>query len=446
MSYNNHAQSVPVLQVRHLPWLPFMFLTVVFFLSYHDLSFTKRGIDNYNPSPDEIIANIARSSLLDRHRIALLSLGVGAIISLVSHRAQRRLRIDGRLGWLLISFVAWVFISLIWTEDLPLSLRKVVSFGILCIAAVAVVRRLSLREIILWIFFSTTIFLAIGFFAELVLGNFTPFVSGYRFAGTTHPNSQGMQCALCLLSAVAAVKVERRWRALFWGCACIGLVFLILTGSRTALAAVVVALLTYLAAVSSRRSKIAIVCGLSILFSSLLLFLGAALLPGLQSASRLGRPKDTTGTIDSFNGRTEVWKDVGYYIRQRPLLGYGYGGFWTITHVSAISEDGEGGVGHSHSTYIEYLVTLGIVGVIVYTLSLFAGIWRAFRFYRLSRNSAYAFSGALLVFCALSGFVEYTMIDLSPLMFPCMVVLARLAFVPPQQTFWVESGSHPNVR
>ena len=424
MSYNNYPHTGLALKVGRPPWLLFLFLTAVFFLGFHDLSDAKRGIDNYNLSQDDIVATV-KGSLVPH--IAQLSLGIGAIVSMIRHRTNRRLRIDGPLGWILLSFVGWAFISSIWAEDLPLTLQRLGGFGILCIAVVAIVRRLSLREIILWTFFSTACFLFIGIFAEILFGTFRPFASGYRFAGTLHPNLQGIDCGLLLLSAVAAADVERRWRALFWACASLGFAFLVLTGSRTALAAAMFALVVYLAAVRSRRSKIAMAGGLSIISCFLLLFLGAGLLPELKSAVLLGR--DDPGNAESFSGRTKIWESVGYYIRQRPILGYGYEGFWTPTRISVISEDVSEEAPNGHSTYIDYLLTLGAVGLVAYAFVLLAGIRRAFRFHRLSQNPTFAFCGALLVFCTVEGFTESAIINGGILKFLCMVVLAHLAFL-----------------
>jgi O-antigen ligase len=307
---------------------------------------------------------------------------------------------------------------------LPLTLKSLTGFGILCIAAAAVVRRLLLREIILWTFFSTILFLFIGVSAEVLFGTFRPFASGYRFSGSLHPNSQGTECGLLLLSAVAAADLDKRWRALFWACAFLGFVFLILSGSRTALAAALLALVVYSAAACSRATKIALAYSLSIIVCFLLLFLEAGLLPGLKGTILLGR--DDPDSVGTFTGRTMIWEDAGYYIRQRPILGYGYGGFWTPTHINVISDEEKWGVPDGHSAYIDYLLTLGTVGLVAYTLLLFAGIRRAFRFHRLSRNSAFAFCGAFLVFCALDGFFESAIGEASILLFLCMVVLARL--------------------
>jgi exopolysaccharide production protein ExoQ len=422
MSSSHHLNTGPALRVGRPPWLIFLFLAAVFFSLGHDLSYSENAINNYNLSEAALVAKVADGSLI--RQIALLSLGIFAIVSLVRHRAERRIGIKSPLGCILLGFAAWALFSPIWAEDLTLTLKRSVVFGILCIAAAAIARRFSFREIVLWTLSSTLLFLVIGVLAEVFLGTFRPWASGYRFAGTIHPNAQAVNCTLLLLSAMTAADMEEHRRTIFRVCALLGFVFLILTTSRTAVAAALFAVVVYLAAVCSRPAKIVMAYSLTMVFGLLLLFVGNGLLPDLKGAVMLGRDNSS---VDSFNGRTGIWDGVAPYIQQRPILGYGYGGFWTPTHMSAISEEEKWGVSSSHSAYLDYFLTLGAVGLVAYAFLLLAGIKRAFRFQRLSRSSAFAFCGALLVFYALDGLLDSATVEPSLPMFLCMVVLVSLA-------------------
>jgi exopolysaccharide production protein ExoQ len=426
MSRNIRSRKGPALHVARPPWLIFLFLVAVFFLVDHNLSNSKKGVGNFSLSEDEITTGVAEGSLI--RRIGLLSLGLFAIVSLILHWADGRPHIHGPLGWILLSFAAWALISPIWAEDIPLTLTRVAVFGILCIAAVAVACRLSPREIILWTLFTTGLYLLIGVSVEIASGTFLSFTSGYRFAGTLYPNSQGTNCALLFLSGVAAGDIEKNKQRIFQACALVGFVFLILTASRTAFGAAVLAFAVYFTASWSRRAKIAMAYGLSILFCLFLLVLVYSSLPGFKSAVMLGRDDSTDNSLD---GRTGIWGDVGYYIDRRPILGYGYGGFWTPAHISEVSGEEKWAVPDSHSAYLDYFLSLGAVGLFAYLLLLCAGIRRAFRFHSLSHNSAFVFFGAFLVFCALDGFLESGVMNPSLPMFLCIVMLAQLAFVRP---------------
>jgi O-antigen ligase len=404
----------------------FLFLAAVLFLVYHDFSNSRKGSDNFNLSADEIATGIEEGSL--PRRIGLLSLGLFAIVSLLRPRTDAGLQINGPFGWILLSLGAMALVSPIWAEDMPQTLTRTGVFGILCIAAVAVARRLTLREIVLWTFFTTGFYLLIGASAEIAFGTFRPFASGYRFAGTLHPNSQGINCALVMLSGLAAADMEKHRRGIFRACALVGFVFLILTESRTSFAAAALAIVVYCAATWPKKMKIATAYGLSILFCLLMLVLVNASVPGLKSAVLFER---NDSGMDSFNGRTWIWGDVGYYIERRPILGYGYDGFWTPAHIGEISAEEKWGVPNSHSAYLDYLLSLGAVGLFAYLLLLFLGIKRAFSFHSLSHNSAFAFFGAFLVFCALDGMLESSVVNPSLPMFLSIVVFAQLAFVRP---------------
>ena len=265
----------------------------------------------------------------------------------------------------------------------------------------------------------------------MAYGTFHPFSSDYRFSGTLQPNDQGIECGLLVLSAVAAGHMTKRRRVLFGACALWGLFFLVLTGSRTALFSTLLGLAVYLAAVWSRSTKVVTVCGVSIAACSLVLLLGPGLTPGFKNAILLGRVE--AGSVDSFSGRTLLWSAVDDYIGEHPILGYGYGGFWNVTHTNEISNKLEWGVPDAHSTYLECLLSLGAVGLTAYVLLLSGGIKRAFHFHSLSGNPAYAFCGAILAFALLDGFTESAVIEGALLTFLCMVVLVRLAFIPSEQ-------------
>jgi O-antigen ligase len=399
----------------------FLFLAAVFFLCEHDLYLSKRGPEAFNASP--VGAAVTEGSL--SRRIVFLSLGLFGVASLVRRRGAR-LQINSQLGRIMVFFAGWAVLSLVWAEDTALTLRRLVVFAILCIAAAAIARTCSLREIVLLTFFCSALFLVIGMSAEIALGTFRPFAPGYRFAGTQHWTYQGINCALLLLSGVAAGDIEKRRRMLFRACALLGLIFLILTATRGAFAAAFLALSVYLIAVCSGRAKIILAPVLGIVFCAVVLIFGNTLLADVKSAVMLGRDDST---VDSFTGRTAIWEDCRKYIEERPVLGYGYGSFWNERHIAEISNLEDWEVAGGHSSYIDCLLDLGLVGLAAYFLVLLSGVGRSFALYRASHAHAFAFSAAFLIFCLADGLLESVMLEGTLLTFLSILALVRLGFV-----------------
>jgi exopolysaccharide production protein ExoQ len=436
MSYIYYPTAPPARAPR-FPWAAFLFLSLAFFLTVHWPLTAQTTLDDYNRSQDDIVAEAAGSAV---RQVVLVVLFIMAVLSLF-RASDRRLRIDGVQGWLVIGYAAWALLSPIWAQDFELTAKRLMSFAILCVVAVAVVRRFSLRQIIVWTLFTTVLFLLVAIGLELVSGAFRPFVPGYRFSGTQHPNGEGVECGLLFLSAVALAKIEKLRRRQFGVIAVVGFIFLILTASRTSLSATLLAVAVFLVIGSSQRTRAVVVPALGICVCLLVLLVVTGLSKGLQSAALLGRTDDTSESVESFSGRTAIWRDVGPYISDHPLAGYGYGGFWTPARIGAISDEEKWGVPDSHSTYVDCLLALGVVGLVLYLLSLFAALWRAVAFYRLTLDSHYAFLAALLVFCIVDGFLESGLGQATLLTLFALIAVIRLAYVPVEEVGPIDAES-----
>jgi exopolysaccharide production protein ExoQ len=408
-----------------VPWLSFLFVSVALLFIFHWPLVLHRTVDNYNVAEEISVAGMEGSGVREA---MLIALGIVAVVSLSRRPADPRLRIDGVMGWLLLAFVAWALMSTMWAQDLSLTLKRLTSFVIICIFAVALARRLSLREILLWTFFTTALFFLVAITFEVVFGIFQPLAYGYRFSGIQHPNGEGLECALLAFSGFVGGHLEKRRRALFVSFGLLGAFFLILTASRTTLAGTALAVGTYSVCISRKSARTLIFPFIGVLASLVLFLTLAGSFQGLESKLFPGR--DEGGDVESFAGRTSVWADVAPYIREHPLVGYGYGGFWTPTIQAAIADKEGWDVPDAHSTYVDCVLTLGLVGITLNVFCLAAGLRRAFGSYQRTRDPYFAFLAGLLIFCLIDGFLESSAGGIS--LFGCLfiITLIRLAFVP----------------
>jgi exopolysaccharide production protein ExoQ len=428
-----------VLRARaHLsPWRLFLLVSLALFLALHWPLQIHTSADDYNLAQEVVVQGVGGSTVRE---VMLIALCIVAIVSLRSGSKTPRLQIRGLLGWLLIAFVAWASMSAMWSDDLPLTFKRLVAFAILCIVAFAVARRLSPREIILWTFYTTALYLVIAIFAELVTGIFHPFSYGYRFSGIQHPNGEGIECGFLVLSGLVAGNTETQNRRRYWGFGFLGFIFLVLSASRTALIGTLLAVAVYAITISSSKTKVMLLPAFLTLASLLIFLLGTGLSSPWQRAITMGRV-DVADSPDSFSGRTVIWKDVGPYIGERPITGYGYQTFWTPRRLTVISDEEQWDVPDSHSAYVDCLLTLGIVGLVLFALSLLSGLWQVFAFYRDTRNPCFAFFAGVLIFCLISGFLESALGEGGMLTLISLIVLIRLAFVPPAASVRSPAGT-----
>ena len=413
---NNVASSF--VRNAKVPWVTFIFLAAVFFVAQHELLFSLRKA--FSGDLESAVKAVVEGSLL--RRVVFSTLGLFGAVGLM-RRGQNRLGINGVLGWLILVFVVWTSLSVAWTDDIALTFRKLILLWMLCLGALAVGKHFSLRDIILWVFFTATAYLLIGVACEIVFGTFRPFASGYRFSGTLHPNQQGINCSLLLLTGIAAGRATKRGLWFFLLCSFAGLGFLVLTGSRTAFAGGIAALLVYWALVSSRSRKAVWLLGIIIGMCLLLLLVGKDFFPTLRQVFLLGR---TDSDTFSFTGRIPLWKECLDYAARQPLQGYGYNSFFTPSRIVKIEATQGWPVTGAHSAYLQLLLETGVVGMISFVLILALGIKKSFVYYSASLSPGYACFIAILVMCLLQGVMESNMVTASMSSFVMMVVLVHL--------------------
>src|SRR5690606_23459802 len=131
--------------------------------------------------------------------------------------------------------------------DPVLSGKRLLVLVMMLVGAAGLARQFTLDALMRVVAICTALHLALGVGTELWLGTFAPLRTGYRFAGTLHPNQQGINCALLALSAVYLGRVGRTRAGRLTASAALTLAmgFLLLTRSRTSLAAAGIALLLF---------------------------------------------------------------------------------------------------------------------------------------------------------------------------------------------------------
>lgn len=171
--------------------------------------------------------------------------------------------------------------------------------------------------------------------------------------------------------------------------------------------------------------RIVLLCGLL-----LFIFVGTIWMGGEPLATRLERVKDEIGQTETSPqgaGRQDIWRSTWALIKDHPLVGVGFGGYWAaIPQYHKAS--GEATPQEAHNDYLELLASGGIVGLILslWFLALFIKktrkVWLASNGYR----RAVALGALTGIFgIALHSLVDFGLhITINALIFTTLIVIA----------------------
>jgi len=321
-------------------------------------------------------------------RAFLISLLVLAVIVLVKRRFDwfGALR-DNR--WVLF-LIAFMLISVFWSSIPLISFKRWTRDFIVVVMAFMVLSERDPRQALLTILRRVTYVLIP--YSFLLIKYYPKYGVQYgRYSGSRMWIGVGLQknhlALLCVISVVFLTwTLFRRWKgrdpAVLKIQTPAEIVLLVLTMrllmgprmtltySATSTIALVLALLMSLALYRMKRRgsspglkvlKIALL--VIVIYGTVTPFLGK--LSILDISSALNRD-------DTLTGRSEIWAFLVPYALNRPVLGHGFGGFWT-------TEMRELTASHAHNGYLDVILNIGFVGLLLVSLFLLSCCQKAYR-------------------------------------------------------------------
>ena len=409
-------------------WWQALFFFVIFWrLAPYDLA---ESTKMHRPAMEQLNEATASSEQGNpARRATLLTLGGFSLLCLLQ-RGGRRLRVRSALAWAVLFFSVWCVLSPLWADDPLLSARKILVFGCMCLGALAVATQFDPREHVLFAMLALLPFVLTGLGAELTLGTFRPSDPDYRFGGLAHPNAMGTACALLVIAAVAYGRMRGGGRWLGWSAAALGLILLFLTKSRTAALAGMVSAAILLIASLQKRTRF-VLAGAAIVVVTVLVIADVDVDTLAQHSVVLGRTDTDAAEALTLTGRLQIWDQLDEYVRQRPLLGYGYDGFWSANRLLEVALRQKFAVTATHSGYFEIALNLGLVGLTLYLLMCWLAVRKAWSQRHRNDWPATLFLVGALLCLYVNSLTENIMLRASVAPFLCMTIFARLAFVEP---------------
>jgi exopolysaccharide production protein ExoQ len=378
-----------------------LIVTAAFFFAEHSLDISL--VDAYTQTAEEM--ELAAGGGNTARRLTFLVLAAVGGVLLIGPRGSQ-LSVHWPLAAAIGAYLALCAASILWSIDPGMCLRRVLVLGCCVVFAAGLARRFTMQELCLLVVATIGPLVLVGLLAELRLGTFRPWSAGYRFSGSVHPNTQGMHLTMLGLAAWALARSpETKSRSYFWTIFVATLVLGLLTKSRTGNAATFLAIGSVLIVHTSAHWKLSVGFALSwlgLVGLWLLLLAGFDPLVDFRDTLLLGRAEES----DTLSGRAFIWPVVLHYIDQRPWLGYGYESFWNPAHIDTISSELEWGLREAHNGYLEVLLSTGVIGLVLASAAVLAGLVTATKGLVSGRDPAYGLALGMLVFGVLSSTME----------------------------------------
>ncbi|HZZ30149.1 MAG TPA: O-antigen ligase family protein [Pirellulales bacterium] len=415
------TDSLPTTRLRTvLVWLTIFVLTVAYYLIEH----TNTQISSLNAfqvTGEQLSERFAEGDAGRRFAIPMIA-AYGVFLMLLP--GGYRLKLDSRLGWLLLGYLTWCGLSIVWSVEPSLTLRHFTVLLFCSIAALGIAKQLTLHDLCVVTLAVTAILIFNGVRTELALGTFHPLSPEYRFAGTVHPNVQSPYCATMAIAAGFLASRAQRGKLLLWGLCLAALVLLWLTKSRTVCAALLVAVLAYRAINVSWTKRILIVSTIvfaasAITFTGMLF--GFNLIDRAANVILIGREDEA----ESLSGRVPLWEALLPHAEERLLFGHGYLTFWSPKRIDNFTQTFQWTVPDGHCAYLDTILDLGIVGAGLCLVVLTSAIGEVGHRYRFAGELGYGFLLVLLVCRSLNGVLESAFT--SPNNFCAFVMVCGLA-------------------
>lgn len=171
---------------------------------------------------------------------------------------------------------------------------------------------------------------------------------------------------ICMVIAITTILLQKRpWRPIKLGSVLLCAALLVLSQSFTAFLTAVATVFFMVSERVHARTKVIVASVLGVAFLFLLMLSNPLAL--LLSAG---------GKNSSFTGRDAVWAFSLKAILENPLLGYGYGAFWSDVHWTL--ESLHWSPPHAHNGLLQVCLDLGGVGLVL-VLGMLINAWRRAR-------------------------------------------------------------------
>jgi exopolysaccharide production protein ExoQ len=310
--------------------------------------------------------------------LLILTISSSLALFFQSYRKGRGIGNGGRLA---LALTAFLLLTSLWSSDSDATVKQAIQYLVVVLGAIGVAGALEADEYMkllgLACFWSAV--------ASVVLFFVAPdyaFTDGTQLRGVfPHKNFLGQAMAVGVLAILHTMRVSRRWRGREYVMLFVLIGAIVASKSTTAgLIALVYCVIDGIITLS-RRGGVGKLLGKG---------LTVVLVPAFVIALVYPDPiLELIGKDPTLTGRTEIWDYVIRDISLKPMLGWGYYGFWSVDNPAAmeIGIAEQWFVPQAHNGLLEMLLNVGVAGTTFFIFLFIRNVALAMRCFRSSARA-----------------------------------------------------------
>lgn len=342
-------------------------------------------------------------------QVGYVSVALGAAYAVRGYRYRDRVM---TVPTALVLALGWCAISLVWSIEPSIAVRRFVLLAITVWSTFVMVRNLGWTTVLNAVRLALVGMMFLNYVAVFIdpvhaihqvgAGD-DDALAGDWFGVMGHKNQAGLVSAMTILF----FAFERgRWPRLVQAAiVAAAAVFMWYSGSKTSLGVTLIALAVASVFSFYRYQYRGLATGAMIALALALFGLQNFYIPLLETMF--------SGPI-TFTGRTKIWDVLWRYWLDNPVLGAGYGSFWNIGPSGPVYRYGENwvtNVTEGHNGYLDLLATLGPIGLLLVIGGAFiAPVLRLLQ-WRHREKQAGALLMAVMIFYIGHNFTESSLFD-----------------------------------
>lgn len=278
-----------------------------------------------------------------------------------------------RLEPFLVVFVVLVGMSTLWSGDRGQAISEVANFLVSTMLALVLFVRYRLREVIQLVVLASAAGLVLHLVWVFALPSYGV-LQGQWVGASVNKNFLGLQAAQSIPFLTLGARAFPRWRFPLYLLAVAAAGLIIGSFSKTSLAAAGLTVGATLVYIAFRARKTLYGAVVLTLFST-------STIATLFATANLGVIAQWLDKDVTLTGRSKMWPLIVSDILDRPILGYGYGGYWggylSPAHEVWVSQSWF--PGHAHNAAFEVALRVGIVGLVIFVVINVRAVMRAVR-------------------------------------------------------------------